>query len=97
MITNSHDLVEDENASTLSLLLIVIILAALVIGGYFFYTWVMDNGGWTLAGEVAGGGLWGALAGATSGFFGGAWKTGKDIGTKYNAGAWARKKWDKYF
>ncbi len=68
----------DENAwiGTLLNIVLIILIAGLVL---FVYDLIASGDIADLA-EDAGGGLWGGIVGATAGFFGGAWQTGKDIG-----------------
>ena len=79
---------DDQNAflGTINLELTIAILVGLLLGGYYIYNLISgdsssSDGG---LGERLGDSIWGFLSGATSGFFGGAWKTGTDIGKRWN-------------
>ena len=75
---------DDDHAflGTINLALTVVILAAI---GFAIY-WLLSNDLSDIfdTGENAGEGLWGAISGAASGFLGGAWRTGTDIGNRWN-------------
>ncbi len=84
MITNSHDMVEDENASTFSLLLIVLILATIIIGGYLAYNYIQDAGGLASLGEAGMDGLIGFTAGAISSLWSGKYGIKTSSSTIFN-------------
>jgi hypothetical protein len=73
-------IINDENAWISTFLNIVLIL---LIGGIiYFVVDLVASGDLEELAEDAGGGLWGGIVGITAGFFGGAWRTGKEIGER---------------
>lgn len=93
----------DENGSTVGLIALLIILVIIIAIGYWIIANVQNGSLSDFFGDLgveAGSGIWGFLTGATSAFFGGAWKTGTNLGAstqKYNIFSNASKIWKHYF